>query len=327
MGVIAWRQALLLGVGLVGMSILLLIDYRAWDRLAVPAYVGCLLLLVAVLVVGDVVKGSQRWLVAGSFRIQPSEVAKFALVVLLARAVHRRRPSPNARLQELALPAFLTLIPVALVFKQPDLGSGLLLLLIAGSFLLMIPVPIRSLGWMGVVSGAAALGTWFFYLHDYQKERILTFVNPDRDPLGSAYHTIQSQIAVGSGGLLGKGFLDGSQSQLQFLPEQPTDFVFSVLAEEWGFIGAGVVLLLYLALLLRGIVIARTAKDLFGTALALGAVAMLFWPAVINLAMVIGLLPVVGTPLPFLSYGGSSLLVSFAAIGLLMNVSMRRYLF
>jgi rod shape determining protein RodA len=219
------------------------------------------------------------------------------------------------------------LIPAALVFKQPDLGSGLLLLLIAGSFLLLVPVPIRSLGWMAVVSGAAALGTWFFYLHEYQKERILTFLNPDRDPLGSAYHTIQSQIAVGSGGLLGKGFLEGSQSQLQFLPEQPTDFVFSVLAEEWGFIGAGFVLLLYLALLLRGLVVARTAKDLFGTALALGAVAMLFWPAAVNLAMVIGLLPVVGTPLPFLSYGGSSLLVSFAAIGLLMNISMRRYLF
>jgi rod shape determining protein RodA len=309
------------------MAALLLVDYRAWDRLALPTYAACLLLLVAVLVVGDVVKGSQRWLVAGSFRIQPSEVAKFALVVFLARAVHRRRPTPSARLRELALPAVLTVIPVALVFKQPDLGSGLLLLLIAGSFLLMIPVPIRSLGWMAVVSGAGALGTWFFYLHDYQKERILTFLNPDRDPLGSAYHTIQSQIAVGSGGLLGKGFLEGSQSQLQFLPEQPTDFVFSVLAEEWGFIGAGFVLLLYLALLLRGLVVARTAKDLFGTALALGAVAMLFWPAVVNLAMVIGLLPVVGTPLPFLSYGGSSLLVSFAAVGLLMNISMRRYLF
>ena len=327
MSSVPWRQLLWVGLGLVGMGVLLVIDYRAWDRLALPLYVVCLVLLVAVLVFGDVVKGSQRWLVAGSFRMQPSEVAKLALVVTLARVVHRRRPAPSARLRELVFPALLTVVPVALVLRQPDLGSGLLLVLIAGSFLLLVPVPIRSLAWMAAVSGAAALGTWFFYLHDYQKERLLTFLNPDRDPLGAAYHTIQSQIAVGSGGLLGQGFLQGSQSQLEFLPEQPTDFVFSVLAEEWGFIGAGVVLVLYLGLLLRGFVVARTAKDLFGTALAVGAVAMLFWPAAVNLGMVIGLLPVVGIPLPFLSYGGSSLLISFAATGLLMNVSMRRYLF
>jgi rod shape determining protein RodA len=177
------------------------------------------------------------------------------------------------------------------------------------------------------VLGAAACSTWFFYLRDYQKERVLTFLNPDRDPLGAAYHTIQSQIAVGSGGLIGRGFLNGSQSQLQFLPEQPTDFVFSVLAEEWGFLGATFVLVLYLGLLLRGLVVARTAKDLFGTALAVGCVSILFWPAAVNVAMVLGLLPVVGVPLPFLSYGGSSLLVSLASVGLLMNVSMRRYLF
>jgi rod shape determining protein RodA len=326
-GALPWRQALWLGVGLVGMAVFLLIDYRTWDRLALPFYVGTILLLVGVLLFADVVKGSQRWLALGPARLQPSELAKLALILVLARMVYRRRPTPTAGVQELALPALLAVIPAVLVLQQPDLGSGLLLLLIAGSFLLLVPVPLRSLAWLGAVLGAGACGTWFFYLHGYQKERILTFLNPERDPLGAAYHTIQSQIAVGSGGLFGKGFLQGSQSQLQFLPEQPTDFVFSVLAEEWGFVGAAVVLLLYLALLVRGLVVARTAKDLFGTALAVGAVSMLFWPAAVNVAMVLGLLPVVGIPLPFLSYGGSSLLVSLLAVGLLMNVSMRRYLF
>ncbi|MEE8557044.1 MAG: rod shape-determining protein RodA [Myxococcota bacterium] len=326
-GPLPMRQLLWLGLSTLAMVLLLAIDYRVWDRLALPFLALCVVLLVAVLAFSGVVKGSQRWLAFGPMRLQPSELAKLAIVVVMARLVHRRRPTPTARLRELVLPAVLVMIPVALVFRQPDLGSCLLLLLVAGSFLLLVPLPIRSLAWMGAVLGAGACGAWSFYLRGYQKERILTFLNPERDPLGAAYHTIQSQIAVGSGGLLGKGFLAGSQSQLEFLPEQPTDFVFSVLAEEWGFLGAGLVLLLYIVLLLRGLIVARTAKDLFGTALALGAVSMLFWPAAVNLAMVLGLLPVVGIPLPFLSYGGSSLLVSLAAVGLLMNVSMRRYLF
>ena len=321
---LALRQLVWLGAGIGVMGAVLLIDYRAWERLAVPLYGVGLVLLVSVLLVGPVIKGSQRWLVFGPVHLQPSELAKLTIVLVLARFVHRRPPGPEARLRELFVPLLLVAIPVGLVLQQPDLGSGLLLLLVAGTFLLLVPVPLRALGWMAAVLGATACGTWFFYLHDYQKERVLTFLNPELDPLGAAYHTIQSQIAVGSGGFFGKGFLEGSQSQLQFLPEQPTDFVFSVLAEEWGFVGAAVVLLLYLALLLHGLVVARTAKNLFGSALALGAVAVLFWPAAINLAMVVGLLPVVGVPLPFLSYGGSSLLVSLVATGVLMNVSMRR---
>jgi rod shape determining protein RodA len=324
---LAIRQLFWLGAGSIAMTVMLTIDYRVWERLAIPIYVIGLVLLVAVLIVGPVIKGSQRWLVFGPVRLQPSELAKLTVIFVLARFVHRRAPGPEARLRELIVPLILVLIPVGLVMKQPDLGSGLLLLLVAGSFLLILPVPLRALGWMAAVLGAAAGGAWMFYLHDYQKERVLTFLNPERDPLGAAYHTIQSQIAIGSGGFFGEGFLQGSQSQLQFLPEQPTDFVFSVLAEEWGFLGASIVLIFYLALLLHGLVVARTAKNLFGSALALGAVSVLFWPAAINLAMVVGLLPVVGVPLPFLSYGGSSLLVSMIAVGLLMNVSMRRYLF
>ncbi len=324
---LAIRQLIWLGVSTVAMVTVLAIDYRVWERQAVPAYVVGVLLLVAVMLFAPVIKGSQRWLVLGPANLQPSEFAKLALILILARYVHRRGSGPEARLRELIVPLVLVLIPVALILQQPDLGSGLLLLLIAGSFLLIVPVPLRSIGWMAAVVGAAAGGAWLFYLRDYQKERVLTFLNPESDPLGAAYHTIQSQIAVGSGGFLGEGFLQGSQSQLQFLPEQPTDFVFSVLAEEWGFLGATVVLSLYLGLLLHGLVVARTAKNLFGSALALGAVSVLFWPAAVNLAMVVGLLPVVGVPIPFLSYGGSSLLVSLIATGILMNVSMRRYLF
>jgi rod shape determining protein RodA len=309
------------------MVVILVPDYRIFDRLALPAYAGCCFLLFVVLVAAPVIKGSQRWLVFGPMHVQPAELAKLAIVLVMARAVHRRFAGRHVHLRDVVATGALAFVPVALILKQPDLGSGMLLLLIGGSFLLLVPVPVRWLAWLGAGVGAAAAGTWFFYLHDYQKERLLTFLNPDRDPLGAAYHTIQSQIAVGSGGLVGKGFLKGSQSQLQFLPEQPTDFVFSVLGEEWGFIGASFVLLLYLGLLVRGFLIARTAKDLFGAALAVGAVAMLFWPAVVNVAMVVALLPVVGIPLPFLSYGGSSLVVSFLAVGLLMNVSMRRYLF
>jgi rod shape determining protein RodA len=176
----------------------------------------------------------------------------------------------------------------------------------------------------GIVAVTVA---WFFFLHDYQKERVFTFLNPERDPLGAAYHSIQAQIAVGSGGLFGKGFMLGSQSQLDFLPEEQTDFVFSVLGEEWGFIGSATVLLLYLGILIRGLMIAHSSKDLFGAYLAVGIVALFFWAGAINVGMVIGVLPVVGVPLPMLSYGGSALLTCMVALGLLMNVSMRRYIF
>jgi rod shape determining protein RodA len=302
-------------------------DYRILERLALPLYLGTLALLAVLLVVGPVINGSQRWLVLGSLRLQPSELAKLALLVLFARILTRRASAPELRLRDLIGPALLAAAPVALVLRQPDLGTAMLLALIAGTFVLFSRIRIRSLLWLGAAGVAAAGSAWFFYLHDYQKERVLTFLDPDRDPLGSAYHAIQSQIAVGSGGWFGMGFLRGPQSQLDFLPEQQTDFVFSVLAEEWGFVGAAVVLLLYLAILVRGLLVARDAKEPFGAYLAIGIVALLFWPAVINVAMVIGLAPVVGVPLPLLSYGGSSLVTCMAGLGLLINVSMRRYVF
>ncbi|MFQ5699164.1 MAG: rod shape-determining protein RodA [Myxococcota bacterium] len=323
----ALRQLFMLGVGLAAMALTLLVDYRVLGRLAGPVFVATVALLIAVLVAGPVIKGAQRWLVLGPLRIQPSELAKLGSVLIVARWLDRNAQQAEMRLSYLLPLALLVAVPVVLILQQPDLGTASLVALIALSVLPVTGVPLRGFVGLAGAGLAAVAGAWLFYLRDYQKERVFTFLDPSRDPLGAAYHAIQSQIAIGSGGLLGKGFGQGSQSQLDFLPEQQTDFVFSVLGEEWGFVGAGLVLLLYLGLLLRGLSIARSSKEPFGSYLALAVVAMLFWPAAINAAMVLGLVPVVGVPLPFLSYGRSALLVSWIGIGLLMNVSMRRYLF
>jgi len=323
----AKRQFYLLALGLLALVVSLVPDYRSLERLAFPIYVLCVGLLIAVLIVGPVINGSQRWIVLGPLRLQPSELVKLGLVLLFARILARQETRAQLGLLELLRPAALFAVPAVLVLRQPDLGTAMLLALLAGTFLLVAGVRFSTLLWLGAAGIAGASGAWFFYLHDYQKERVLTFLSPERDPLGAAYHAIQSQIAVGSGGFFGKGFLRGPQSQLDFVPEQQTDFVFSVLAEEWGFVGAAFVMLLYLGLIARGLMIARVSKDLFGAYLALGVTAIFFWAASINIGMVLGVLPVVGVPLPLLSYGGSSLLTCLIGIGLLMNISMRRYIF
>jgi rod shape determining protein RodA len=204
---------------------------------------------------------------------------------------------------------------------------ALLTLLVGSSFLAFVRVPVRSWAVVAALAVAALAGLWSYGLKDYQRDRILDVVDPGRDPLSSGYQAIQSTIAVGSGGIFGKGYLEGTQTQLRFLPTQHTDFVFSVLAEEWGLVGSLVVLGLFVALLLWGLVIARNSKDNFGAFLAVGCVALLFWPAVMNVAMVLGLAPVIGVPMPLFSYGGSALVANLATIGLLLNVSMRRYMF
>jgi rod shape determining protein RodA len=295
--------------------------------MTLPFYALCVVLLVAVLFLGPVINGSQRWLVWGPVRMQPSELTKLAVVLVFARFLSRRASLSDMTISELAVPTLLLAVPAVLVLREPDLGSALVISLIAGSFLLLARVRLATLFWMAGSGVAVASLAWLFYLRDYQKERLFTFLDPDRDPLGSAYHAIQSQIAVGSGGLFGEGFLQGTQSQLDFLPEQQTDFVFSVLAEEWGFVGGVLVLGAYVALMLRGLVIARASKDVFGCGIAVGVVSLFFWSGAINVGMVLGVLPVVGVALPFLSAGGSALVTCMLGIGLLMNVSMRRYLF
>ena len=324
---IARRQLLWLGIGGLALLAVLLPDYRLLARFSLPIFAGCCLLLLATLLAAPVINGSQRWLVLGPLRLQASEPAKLALIVLFSHLLAKRQPRHRVGPLDIASLAALAALPAALVLYQPDFGTALVFGLIAGSYLLVARVDLWLLSGIAASGAGAGVAAWFFYLRDYQKDRILAFLSPERDPLGAAYHTIQSQIAIGSGGLFGKGWLQGTQSHLHFLPEQQTDFAFSVLAEEWGFVGAALVLALYLAVLVRGLAIARASKDAFGSYLALGVVALLFWSAGINFAMVLGALPVVGLPLPFLSYGGSSLLTCLLAVGLAMNVSMRRYMF
>jgi rod shape determining protein RodA len=321
------RQLAALGAGALLMTLVVLIDYRRLERLAVPIYVGTLLLLVLTLVFAQVTRGTRGWLEYGPLRFQPAELAKIGLVVALARWFHRHPPSETRRLRELWRPGLIAAGPLVLIVLQPDLGVAVLTLLVAVTYLPLLRIPLRA--WCGVAAaGLVALaGLWQFALTDYQRERILDVVDPGRDPLSSGYQAIQSRIAVGSGGLFGKGWTEGTQTQLRFLPTQHTDFAFSVLAEEWGFVGSAVVLSLYLALLLWGLLVARQSKDSFGALLAVGVVGALFWPALINIAMVLGLAPVIGVPLPLFSYGGSALIATLLGVGLLLNVSMRRYVF
>ena len=319
------RQLLSLGVGGVAMVLVLAIDYRHLERFATPVLLVCIALLAATLVFAPIIRGSQSWLFGG--RLQPSELAKLGLVIALARYFHYNPPGEIRRLRALVRPGLIVALPVGLIIMQRDMGVALLTLLIASTYLAFTRIPWRS--WVGVaVVGVAALITlWMFALQPYQQRRILDVIDPGRDPLSSGYQAIQSRIAIGSGGLLGTGYRSGTQTQLRFLPTQHTDFAFSVLAEEWGFVGSCAMLSLYLILLLWGLRVTRTSKDGFGAMLSVGLVGTIFWPLALNIGMVLGLAPVIGVPLPLFSYGGSALVTSLVGFGLLMNISMRRYVF
>ncbi|MBO4793224.1 MAG: rod shape-determining protein RodA, partial [Deltaproteobacteria bacterium] len=245
---------------------------------------------------------------------------------ILARYFSKRSAERECTLADMLISGILLAIPCGLILKQPDLGTSMLVLAIGMSIVLFNPIRWQVLALMGI-GGAVTMCVGWSFLHDYQKSRIHTFLNPESDPLRSGYHIIQSKIAVGDGGFWGRGFLQGSQAQLSFLPERHTDFAFSVFAEEWGFIGSAALLLAYLLIVLWGIFIAYRAPDLFGRYLAIGVTAMLFWHITINLGMVIGLMPVVGVPLPLFSYGGTSMITTMVGVGLLLNVSMRRFIF
>ncbi|WP_456431633.1 rod shape-determining protein RodA [Thermosulfuriphilus sp.] len=313
-------------ISLVFMLFLLFIDYRWFYKWAPIIYILCVVSLVLVLFIGKEVGGGRRWLSLGFANVQPSEFAKLAIVIVLASYFYRRDPAEGYGFKDLVIPSLLVALPAGLIMEEPDLGTAGLLILIYISMLLLVRIR-----WPVLVSMAAgavfSLPFVWANLKPYQRRRIEVFLRPELDPLGSGYHVIQSKIAVGSGGLLGKGYLSGTQSRLNFLPERHTDFAFSVFAEEWGFLGAVAVVSLYLLLLLRGLSIAARSKERFGSFLAFGIVAMVFWQAVINIAMVVGMMPVVGVPLPLFSYGGSSVLTTMIGIGLLLNIRMRRFMF
>jgi len=315
---------------LIGFAVLLLMttfDYHILERLAYPAYVLALALLVLVLVVGKVYSGSQRWLSFGGISFQPSELAKVAIIITLAKYFSERGEDYlEYRLRDLWRPFLLIIIPCGLIIKEPDLGTALILLIVSFSIILFAKIKWKSLLIL-ILTFLLSVPFIWFTLKEYQQNRILTFLSPERDPLGAGYHINQSKIAIGSGLLWGKGFLQGTQTRLHFLPEQHTDFVFSVLAEEWGFIGSLVLISLYIFLILRGINIAKNSRDKFGSIMALGIVSIVFWQLVINVGMATGLLPVVGIPLVLFSYGGSSVVSTMACMGVLMNISMRRFMF
>lgn len=314
---------LLIGVGL--LALILTLDYRTFTRFAYPFYILCLSFLLLVMLFGRTTSGAQRWLQLGFLSFQPSELAKIALILALARFFSENENPRGYGLRDLAIPFLLLTLPTLLVFKQPDLGTVGLLVLIFVSILTFMGLRPRAWAILGL--GCASVAPFFWHLlKEYQKKRLLSFLNPDLDPLKTGYHIIQSKIALGSGAFFGKGYLKGTQSQLHFLPEQHTDFVFSVWAEEWGFVGSFVLLFLFLLLISRGLKIASTSKNRAGALLAIGLSAMLFWETFINVGMVVGIVPVVGVPLPLFSYGGTSVITTLIGIGILMNISMHRFM-
>lgn len=314
------RFSVLFGV----MIVVALIDIRWWFRHAYSFYLVVLGMLVAVELVGMVGMGAQRWLSVGGMQLQPSELMKVALVLALARYFHGVRKEDVRYLKPLMVPLLLVMIPGMLILKQPDLGTALMLIINAGVLFFLAGVPLWMFGVVGGAVMAAVPLIWQYALHGYQKARVLTFLNPERDPLGTGYHIIQSKIALGSGGIFGKGFMAGSQSHLNFLPEKQTDFIFTMFAEEFGMVGAGGLLLIYSLLLFFGLAISYQIRNQFGRLMAMGITTNIFLYLFINTGMVMGLLPVVGVPLPLLSYGGTSMLTMMVGVGLLLSADLHR---
>ncbi len=319
------RQGYFFLMGVCAFVFAISFDYRELHSLNYPFYVLIIFLLVIAFFVGDEAGGSQRWINLGFFRLQPSEPAKLMLVIALASFYSRKEVADGYSIRQLLVPVGLTAIPFVLILLQPDLGTSLMFGIIFVSMTVFVKLRMSTY----VIMGSLALGlggfAWEQLLKPYQKQRIQTFLNPEKDPMGHGYQIVQSKIAVGSGGTFGKGYMEGTQGHLHFLPERHTDFAFAVWGEEWGFAGSLIFLGIYFMLLLWGIYVAMHAKDRFGVLLAFGVVTLIFWQAIINLLMILGFLPVVGIPLPLVSYGGSSLLTTMFALGILMNVRMRRF--
>jgi rod shape determining protein RodA len=310
------HQLIWVGVGIAVMTTAALTDYRALGTYAYAFYALAVALLIVVAVSGHSTGGSRRWINLGILNLEPSEIAKIAIVLVMVRYLQEEPPKGGWNLLHMIIPALLLGIPAVLVLKQPDLGTALILIGLNWRMMLILllgAVLVAPVGW--------------HYLKPYQRGRLVSFLNPQSDPLGTGYHIIQSEIAIGSGGAWGKGFLKGTQARLNFLPEQTTDFIFAVFAEEFGFFGSLVLLGLYSALIARGAWIARHARDRFGALLAIGLTGIVFWQVAINIGMATGMLPVVGITLPLVSYGGSSLIAMMAAMGVLISINTRRYLF
>jgi rod shape determining protein RodA len=318
------RQMMRFGAGFAAMIVFAIIDIRIWLRYAYVIYFASLVLLAAVEATGSVGMGAQRWLNFGFINVQPSEIVKITLILALARYFYASRVEDVERMTHLFVPAAMLALPVVLVLRQPDLGTAILIL--GTGITIFFLAGVRA--WIFVAAGLAAISAivpvWKFVLLDYQKQRLLTYLNPEGDPLGAGYHLMQSKIALGSGGLFGKGFLSGTQSHLSFLPEKHTDFIFTMLAEEFGMAGGLGLVGLYLMVLIYGFFIAQRSRNHFGRLVGMGVVAAFFYNVFVNIAMVMGLLPVVGMPLPLVSYGGTAMVTLLFGFGLLLCVFVHR---
>ncbi len=320
---LAWRQLSWVGIGLAALLVVVSLDYRSLVRVAPALYVAGVALLLTVLVLGRTVSGARRWIHLGPITFQPSELFKLIFVLTLAWAVTSRRDEPLSRGALIGTFA-LAGVPFLLVVRQPDLGTALVLIPVLVAVLVGVGVRLKLLGAF-TLGGVAALPLFWFVLRQYQRDRLLVYLDPLRDPLGTAYNVIQAKIAIGSGQLLGKGVSGATQSRLAFLPERHTDFIFAVFAEMWGFTGCLVLIAAYSLLVLRGFEIAAGTREPRGRVLALGVTAVFAAQTLVNLGMVTGLLPVVGIPLPLMSYGGSSMVASLMGLGLLLSIRMRQF--
>jgi rod shape determining protein RodA len=312
------------GIGLILLLTIACVDLRVWMNIAYPAYAVALLLLVAVELMGRIGMGAQRWLELGPLALQPSEPMKITLILALARYLHGIGPDDISRPLRLFVPLLMIIAPAVLVLMQPNLGTATLLV-VGGAMLLFL----AGLSWKWITSAAIALAiavpsAWQFLLHDYQKQRVLTFLNPDTDALGAGWNITQAKIALGSGGLLGKGFLAGTQSRLNFLPEKQTDFIIAIIGEEFGFLGLMLLLGMFAAVIWNGVNISFQARSHFGRLVAMGVTLNLFLYIMINGLMVMGLIPVVGIPMPLVSYGGTAMMTVMIGFGLLMCVHVHR---
>jgi len=321
------NQLIWFGIGMIVTAIVLMLHYSFFSRIAYVIYFANILLLVAVLVIGKASLGARRWIGFGGFTIQPSEFMKISMVVCLAKYFETDRTLGGMGLKEMLLPTLLTAVPCFLIMLQPDLGTALIIVFTFVSMMMFVKIKPRTLILLATVAAIAMPIAYKYGLKQYQRQRLISFIDPMSDPKGSGYNSIQSMIAVGSGQLIGKGYKKGTQSQLNFLPEHHTDFIFSVFSEEHGFVGCVILLILYLIFILNGLQVAYQSHDKFAMMLVLGIMCIYFWHIVVNMGMVMGILPIVGVPLPFLSYGGSALITATLGVAIITNVANKKFMF
>ena len=318
--------ALVAGVGLI--ILILSYDYRRIAGYSPHFYVATLLFIVIVLILGTIAGGAKRWIAVAGIAFQPSELMKPVMVILLARMLmQRKRENESLNLKDVFAPLVCVLVPCVLILQQPDLGTAVVILLSSLFMLWFVGLTKSTYVVLSLVGLPFVPLLWKYFMKPYQKMRILSLFNPEADPAGYGYHAIQAKIAVGSGGLLGKGYLNGTQHRLHFIPEQHTDFIFAVFGEEWGFVGSVVLFLLFSSFIYRCLKISESTSDPLGSIIAFGIASIIFTQFTINIPMTINLAPIVGIPLPFMSYGGSSLISTLIGVGFLLNVNMRRYMF